>query len=213
MASRPVLLVEGDGDRMAVPELVRRMAAQLEFHHLQPTSRPLKCGNLPPLLNRGKLERFLEYACERSDGDCVLLIVDCDDVCPAEAVARLGERGRAIAERYEKKIGLALLRREFETLFLYSLEKIAQVKGLELLSYDPNKDFEEDVRGAKEHLRGRMPKRHYKETRDQTSFTAALDLDLLSERSRSYQHLAKTLQWLAEPESGPPWVYPPPSSD
>jgi hypothetical protein len=159
----------------------------------------------------GEIEKFVQYAGTRQDGDSVLLIVDCDDDCPREVVVDLCQRVRPIAERFAKRVGLALMHREFETLFLYSLKELAeQYPELRwtLEVPDSERDWAE-VRGAKEKLRQRMSTGTYKETRDQARFVSALDLEALRERCRAFAHLTSTLDWLcSEAETGPvyPWI-------
>ncbi|HYW06032.1 MAG TPA: hypothetical protein VE913_03695, partial [Longimicrobium sp.] len=68
-ACRPVLLVEGDGDMDAVPFLVRRLFPETGRPDCMPASRPIRCGDVKKLRRAGVLEKFVEYACRRTDGD------------------------------------------------------------------------------------------------------------------------------------------------
>ncbi len=163
-----------------------------------PAPRPIRCGDVPKLARPGEIEKFVQYACSRPDGDSVLLIVDCDDGCPREIVASLCQRVKDIAKRFEKRVGLALMHREFETLFLYSLRELAEKYPhlpWSLEDLDPERDWTE-IRGAKEKLRRCMGGAPYKETRDQARFVSALDLEALVDRCRPFAHLASTLGWL-----------------
>jgi hypothetical protein len=159
------------------------------------------CGDIPKLRRVGELEKFVEYACVRSDGDSVLLIVDCDDDCPKDVAAEFGLRIRPIAERYGKKVGLGFMYREFETLFLYSLRELAAA----FPAYDwriDDIDFDRDwtaIRDAKGALNNVMGSYYYKETRDQVRFVTRLDLASLEDRSRSAKHLRRLLNWLRDP--------------
>lgn len=214
LVSRIVLLVEGDGDQAAVPELVRRVSLRLDLHGMQPTSKPIRCGGLERLQREGELERFVTYGCQRHDGDGALLVLDCDDDCPKEAVSAFALRIAPIAQRFSKKIGIAFLRREFETLFLFCVKRICERYpscDWDPKSFEVNRELEE-IRGAKEALARLMRWGKYKETRDQARFVTALDFDLLAQRSRSYRHLESTLRWLAQPPDGTSWVYPAPRS-
>ncbi len=195
--ARPVLLVEGEGDKSAVPELVRRVCQRLEIYDVHPAPKPILCRGIPHLRKAGEIERFAEYACRRHDGDSVLLILDCEDDCPFEAAVELGRRVQPIAERHQHKFGIAFLEREFETLFLHSLESLAAGYPRHEWTLEAF-DFEQEVkhRGAKERLRARMTQGSYKETRDQVRFVSALDLERLAQTCRPYQHLETTLRWL-----------------
>jgi len=197
---QPVLLVEGDGDREAVPLLVRRLFSEIGRPECSPAPRPIRCGDLPKLLRTGALEKFVTYACTRPDGDSVLLVVDCDDDCPPEVVGKLSQRAEPIARKFRKRIGIALMHREFETLFLYALPDLAEkFRDLpwELEGWEAGRDWTQ-VRGAKEELRRQMGGRVYKETRHQVRFASALDLTAVGARCRSLAHLASTLRWLTE---------------
>lgn len=208
--SRPVLLVEGDGDREAVPLLVRRLFSEIGKPQCSPAPKPIRCGDLPKLLRDGVLEKFVTYACRRPDGDSVLLVVDCDDDCPPGVVGTLAQRVESIGHQFQKRIGVALMHREFETLFLYAVPDLAkrfQDLPWHLEGWDEERDWTE-VRGAKERLRHHMGGRLYKETRHQSSFVSALNLPALEARCRSLSHLLTTLRWLTE-EEGTSAVHPP----
>jgi hypothetical protein len=208
-----VLLVEGEGDREAVPVLLRALFSHIGRPECSPASHPLRCGDLPKLLREGALEKFVTYACKRPDGDSVLLVVDCDDDCPPNVVDTLARRAAPIGERVQKRIGLALMHREFETLFLYAVPHLAEVFPKipwKIEDWSEAQDWTE-VRGAKETLRHHMGGRLYKETRHQASFVSALDYGTLEARCRSLAHLITTLRWLTGAESLGP-VHPTPST-
>jgi hypothetical protein len=206
---RPVILVEGDGDVQAVPSLIRKLAEASGMHDLIPCPSPIKCGEIPNLRREGQLERFVQYACNRSDGDSVILVVDCDDDCPVSTSVEFTARVRSIAERYAKKIGLAFMHKEFETIFLFSLLELS-IKypdhGWRLNNDDSIKDWT-TVRGAKGELNRRMKNYSYKETRDQVKFVSAIDIDKLTTDCRSALHLKRLIDWLYSDASGT-LVYP-----
>ena len=197
-ARKPVLLVEGDGDVQAVPSLIRKLAVAAGFYDLNPCPSPIKCGEIPKLRKAGQLERFVQYACSRPDGDSVILIVDCDDDCPVEASAEFVARVGQIAERSAKKIGLAFIQKEFETLFLYSLAELSDrypEHGWRLKDEDAYKDWT-TLRGAKGELDRRMKNYSYKETRDQVKFVSAVDINRLASTCRSALHLQRLISWI-----------------
>lgn len=210
---RPILVVEGDGDRAAVPELLRRIAEHLQTFDMQPAPRPIKCGDVRKIGRPGMLERFVEYACRRDDGDSVLLVVDCDDDCPAKLGPELAARAQPIAKRCSKKVGIVLLYREFESLFLMSFASIRETFADYRWHADTPEALSrrnlEELRGAKELLRNALRVGTYKETRDQVRFVTALDFDRLYRDSRAFRHLLNTLEWLREGTSSH-WAYPSP---
>jgi hypothetical protein len=197
-ARKPVLLVEGDGDTHAVPFLIRKVAQSSGLHDLVPCSNPIKCGEIPKLRKQGQLERFVQYACQRNDGDSVVLVVDCDDDCPVLTSVEFTARVREIAERYSKKVGIAFIHKEFETVFLFSLLELSlkyPEHGWRLNNDDNTRDWS-TVRGAKGELNRRMKNYAYKETRDQVKFVSAIDVDNLTSTCRSALHLQRLIYWL-----------------
>lgn len=210
-ACRPILLVEGDGDREAVPFLLRRMFPEVGRSDCFPAARPIMCGEIKKLRREGELEKFVEYGCRRSDGDSVILIVDCDDDCPKDVVKDFSRRVAPVAQAAEKKVGIAFMYREFETLFLYSLRELARANpsfDWKLDGVDLDRDWSA-IRGAKGLLNGLMRAHYYKETRDQTRFINSLDLLKLRANCRSVEHLFRLLSWLIDP-GVTTHVYPPP---
>ncbi|MBF0368140.1 MAG: DUF4276 family protein [Magnetococcales bacterium] len=197
---KPVLLVEGEGDKEAVGKLIPLTLNQLGIKGIHPARNPIKVGDIPKLEREGELEKFVHYACTRRDGDSVLLVVDCDDACPLEVVRAFSQRIQRMHRPEEKPVGIVFFHREFETLFLFSLPTLAEQfpdYRWQLESFDVEKDMEE-IRGAKEQLSGLMgSSKRYKPTRDQTRLLAGLDWERLRSNSRSFQHFEKTLLWLA----------------
>lgn len=207
--SRPVLLVEGDGDREAVPVLVRRIVQATGTYSINPASNPIRCGDLPKISRPGELEKFATYACRRSDGDSVLLVVDCEDDCPREVVESFEKRLTEIAERFQKKVATALMYREFESILLHDIPGLAQrypELGWDLSRHRADQDWSA-LRGAKEYLSGLMSGYTYKPTRDQAAFTAAIELDRIRDQCRPVEHLFSTLNWLISIDS-PSYVFP-----
>jgi hypothetical protein len=190
--------VEGHGDKEAVPLLIRRLFSEIGRPEYAPAPRPILCGDLPKLLRDGVLEKFVTYAGRRPDGDSVLLVVDCDDDCPPNIVGTLAQRVEPLAHQHGKRVGIALMHREFETLFLHAVPDLAERFSelpWKIESWDANRDWTE-IRGAKAELRRFMGGRLYRETGHQARFVSALDLPTLEERCRSLAHLINTLRWL-----------------
>lgn len=201
----PVLILEGFGDREAVPFLIREIFTQQNVFDFNPLSNPIINQNAPKLLAAGQLERMIGYA-QKRDGDSILIILDADKDCPVNIARDFFQRLSNM--ELGKKTGLIIFNSEFEVLFLYCLDLIAGKYdyGWELGDWDPLTNFE-DVAGAKGLITRHMkPGKSYKETRDQAKFVSVLDFDRLRERSRCFRHLESTLNWLAGAGEG--MVYP-----
>ena len=194
-----MLLVEGEGDQRAVPELVRQVCHLNGLMDFYPASKPLKSRDIGSLERPGQLERFIQYAAMRPEGDSVLLVVDCDDHCAYEIAKTFGMRIGPLSDRFSKKIGIAFICREFESLFLFSIESIAeryQDFDMNLENFNAEENFEE-IRNAKSRLKSLCRGKVYRQITDQVKFVTTLDWHVLRQRSRSFQHFEKTILWLA----------------
>ena len=208
MASRPILILEGPGDKAAIPLAIRNWLYGNEIYDISIRPSPIIGQNIPTLLREGELERFLKYALSR-DGDSVLIFLDTDKECPKEVVLQFIRRAKNLNPR--KKIGFSFFKCEFECLFLFCLDLIAEKYpdyGWDLDKWDPSFDFESIV-GAKGLLSRLMkPGRSYKETRDQAKFTSVIDFSRLRDRSRCFRHFEKLLLWLDADQEKESFIYP-----
>jgi hypothetical protein len=170
---RIVAIVEGHGECKAVPVLIRRVAQTvdpalvLEIPHIRiPASK---------LVRNGEIERAVELAARKLGGlGGVLVLVDCDDGCPAvEGPALLA---RAKSAHSDLPIAVVLAKKEFEAWFLAAAVSLRGHRGLPsdlLPPADP-----EAIRGAKGWLTRHMPEgRIYSETEDQAALTAVFDIE------------------------------------
>src|SRR3546814_6050163 len=109
---RPVLMVEGLGDKNAVPLLIRRVLESHQIYDVDVSPNTRQKVDVPKLQREGELERYIRYS-ETDDCDCTLAILDCDDGCPMEVARDFSRRCRGIG--LTKKIGFAFMKREFES--------------------------------------------------------------------------------------------------
>jgi hypothetical protein len=166
-------IVEGDGECEAIPELIRRIARGLD-PGLVPVVHPVLRVPGARLVKQGELERTVELAARKLGGQGgILIVLDCDDGCPAEDAPALLKR--AIAARPDFALSVVLAKREYEAWFLAAAESLRGQRGLPSdLAAPPDP---EAIRGAKEWLTERMPPgRGYSETSDQPALTAIFDL-------------------------------------
>lgn len=204
----PFLILEGAGDKEAAPQLIRNLAYAHEIFDLSIVPDPIRRQNIPKLRSPGELEKFITYGLMK-DGDSLLILLDCDELCAKDEVHAFTERVRK--QNLTKKVGFAFFKSEYESLFISCLDLIAeQYPEYEWNLDDWNiEDDHEEIVGAKGYISGRMKtNKSYKPTRDQVKFTSALDFDRLREKSRSFRHLESTLLWLTGRTDDDSLVYP-----
>jgi Domain of unknown function (DUF4276) len=187
-------VVEGDGEVIALPVLVRRIAERVDASLYVQVPRPVQVKRNRLGSQFGDLERAIELAVrqiQRPGG--ILVLFDADDDCPQTVGPEMLRRLHAL--RSDIPISVVLAKREYEAWFLAAAESIRDQRGLAPdLAPPPDP---EGIRGAKEWLRSRMPKhRKYTETSDQAALTALFDLDLARNRSGSFDKCYREIEGL-----------------
>lgn len=188
-----VPVVEGPGDVAAVPILLRRVLQERFQRPDIQVSLPKKASGKHKLLR--DLERYLSYAALTPDSKAALVLLDADEECSKDLAVTLAGRSRDI--HLNIPIAVVCAKSEYETWFLASLETVKSKLGLpESVAF---RGSMENRRGVKEWLTQRMPAgRAYKETTDQASLSAAIDLDLAYRRSRSFRRLCHAVEQLVD---------------
>ena len=165
-------VVEGHGEREAVPVLLRRIvqcidpAISVEVRHPVrfPKSRLLKAGNL---------ERAVQQAALGLGGAAaILVLLDSDNDAPCILGPEL--LARAQAARADLPVGVVLPQREFEAWFLAAARSLRGHRGLPE-DLDPPEE-PELVPGAKEWLSRRMGRHGYSAPLDQPALAALFDM-------------------------------------
>lgn len=194
-----VPIVEGHGEVRAVPLLLWRIAraAYGDGTSLQvnPPIR-IKAGSF---LNDDKyFHRYVSLASlkARQSHGIVLILLDCEDGCPAELGPRLLAQARDVARDVVTWVCLAV--REYETWFLVAARSLRGKDGLPD-DLDPPADADR-IRDAKGWLSKRMAGR-YDPIVHQEHFTAVFDLDLARRGSRSFERLFDFVAQEATPGS------------
>ena len=193
-------VVEGHGDREAVPVLLRRIAlcidpaidVQVEHPVRVPKSR---------LLKEGSLERAVEQAALGvGAAGAILVILDSDDDPPCTLGPEL--LARAKAARADMPVGVVLPRREFEAWFLAAARSLRGHRGLPE-DLEPPQD-PESIRGAKEWLSHRMGRDGYSELLDQPALAAVFDMEAArgtGSFDKCYREIHRLLQELSARQS------------
>ena len=184
------LIVEGEGDKQALPVLVRRILADRNLHHTQLTSPPQVSGDIQKVWKR--LEDYLTYA--HMNACPILWVLDCDDKsdgtsgCAVQHVAKLRTQIAGYHFHQPQPLEFAFFTKEFESLFLAEERALRDYYKLpETLHIDANAVNRRDAKGEISKLLGKS--RAYKETTDQAKIAARLDLAHCRQVSRDYRHL------------------------
>jgi hypothetical protein len=185
-------IVEGHGETRALPELLRRIAADLSIWHLAvpPPQRVTKAKLLLP----GVLENAVQAMALRVPGAGVLVLLDADDDCPATLGPEPARRARAA--RPDRKVSVVLAKMEFEAWFLAAAASLSGRRGLPEALMPPTDP--ECVRGAKEWLDYRMTGQSYRETVDQAALAAVFDLAAARQNSPSFDKFCREARRLLE---------------
>ena len=191
--SKIVTIVEGPGEVVAMPILIRRIAEVAAPEAVPHVPRPIRVKR-DRFLKENELERYVDLAGRQAGPDGgVLIVLDADDDCPPELASTI--LGRATRARSDRVIKVVLARREYEAWFLAAADSIAGLRGLPSDLTPPANA--ESIRNAKGWLTSSMPPgRAYKETRDQPALTSLFDLAMARRRASSFDKMWRTVTQL-----------------
>jgi len=182
-----VTIVEGDGEVLAVPALLRRLGAWRTPQASVAIAPPIRVRRDRFIHRDDEFRRFVLLAAAKCGADgWILIVLDADDDCPAELGTDLLRRARAIASH--RRVSVVLANREFEAWFIAAASSLDGIRGLRVLAEDLLAD-PEIPRNAKGWVNDRMTGRTYGETADQAAFASQMDLQQAFERSRSFRKL------------------------
>lgn len=197
MSGRFVLacVVEGYGEVQALPVVLRRVLTRIDPELSPEIPEPIRV-NRATLLKAGELERYVELAARRDAGRAaVLVLVDADDDCAAEAGPTLQVRAQAV--RPESAVAVVLAVKEFEAWFLAAARSLRGRRGLAPYLEPPPRP--EDVRDAKGWLQSRRTDGlAYGPTVDQPALAGVMDLDEARAGAPSFDKLWREVERLLE---------------
>lgn len=186
------MIVEGHGDRLALPGLLVRVAGEC-FDRWDVTP------GTPIRINRGKFsDRFDDY--DRAlqllakQSDAILVVLDSDDDDPIALRNDLQARAEKIIAHRPTHVAPAV--REFEAWFLASVEAMrgqAGVRDDAACATTP-----ESYAGAKSAFAKLLEPGVYSETVDQKKYCALIDLDLARRNSPSFNDFIEGIRALLE---------------
>lgn len=181
------LIVEGHGDRLALPGLLMRVASEVfERYDVQPA--------VPFRINRGRFSpKFDDY--ERAvqllamQNDAVLVVIDSDDDDPVALKLDLEARATAVAGHRRTLVAPAV--REFEAWFLACVDGM-QNQG-DVLPDATCQDDPDSHAGAKGAFAKRLRSGVYSETVDQKKYCSLMDLALARKNSASFDSFVEAV--------------------
>lgn len=190
-----VPIVEGEGDKAAVPILLRRMVPAIEPGRPVTVATPMRVTRAS-LLKAGELERYVDLATRTHGGaGAVLVLVDADADCAATLGPAL--QARAEAARPDSPVAVVLAVQEYECWFLAAASSIGGQRSLPTHVAPP--DDPEGVRDAKGWIKQRRTDgRAYGPTVDQPALTAVFDMGLARAGAPSFDKLWREVARLLE---------------
>lgn len=187
-------IVEGDGEVIALPILLRRLGLWLTPNRKLPQIlTPIRVPRDRFLNKPAEFSRHLQLAAAKcGPTGWVLILLDADDDCPAELAEDIQKR--AIKLIPHRRIAVVLANREFEAWFIASSLSLNGCRGFALGNQViPPAEAPRDAKGW---IKERMPRRAYGATTDQPAFTARIDLEMAHKNSRSFRKLAA--EWVRQ---------------
>lgn len=178
-------IVEGHGDALSIPIILRRIAASRGVFDLT-ISGPFR-HHRHAIVRAGELERAVERAARSLSGPGgILIVLDADDDAACRLGPELNDRARVVRPDVPTRVVLAV--REKEAWYLASLESLRGRRGIPEDATPHHAP--EDVRGAKEGLSALMG-RPYSEVTDQAALAALFDLELARRGAPSFERFVR----------------------
>ncbi|HTI70301.1 MAG TPA: DUF4276 family protein [Candidatus Limnocylindria bacterium] len=186
-------IVEGHGEVLAVPLLIRRFASSAGFSGQIDAPPPFRTPK-SKLLQSGELERLVDAAANKAGKTGgIFILIDSDKDCPAKLGPELLRRARH--SRNDIPIALVLAHQEFESWFLGSVQSLLEVRDFRpTLKNHPQP---ETISGCKEWLTTTLSKgRKYSELLDQPALTQAFDFEMAKANCPSFEKCHRELMSL-----------------
>lgn len=184
-------IVEGHGEQQAVARLLHRLAQRQSPGCRLRVNDPIRVKSGSFFNDEAYFGRYLSLAAEKArqaGGGHVLILLDCDDDCPAQLGPRLDAQARRVSPEVSTIVALAS--REYETWFMAAAESLRGIEGMSPSVTAPQKP--EATRNAKGWLGKHMP-HGYDPIAHQLAFTTAFDLDA-ARSVDSFNHLYRRIE-------------------
>lgn len=130
-------IVEGDGEVIALPVLLRRLNEWLTPEVYVDVGYPIRVRRDRFLNKDDEFRRHLSLAANKcGDKGWILILFDADDDCPAELGQKILRRAQSIAPH--RKISVVLANREYEAWFIAAAESLQGNRGLIMTRQRPS---------------------------------------------------------------------------
>jgi hypothetical protein len=190
-------IVEGDGEVLALPILLRRIWSELLGGEHVEVLRPNRCKR-DRLVNASynELARFVELAVQQLSAkrdetpELILILVDAEDDLACQLGPSLLKRSQAC--RPDLEIRCVIANHCYETWFAAAADSLMTCGRLK--SDAPVVSNPEDADLRKSWVKQHINRAKYSETADQPGLTAAMDLAQCREKSPSFDKLCRELE-------------------
>ena len=197
-------LVEGHGEVLAVPVLLRRLLAEAGCHDIG-VGQPIR-RTQAQFRNRADIQNAVRLALLQPECAAVVILFDGEDGCPVELADQVRRWAREAAAATPTDVVVAY--REYETWFIAALESFRGRYGISESAVAPaDPESRRDAKGWVEEFM--PPRRAYSETGDQPGMSAVFDLGLAHRRNRSFRKLVKAVGDLLQELGRPLPCWPP----
>ena len=186
-------IVEGHGDTLAVPVLLRRLAEVKEDFQIS-ISPPIRVHKDQFIRRDDEFRRKLLLAVAKAQGGAVIILLDADDDCPVSLASSLRARAQKIAPA--SNVHTVIACREYESWLIAGIGPLAGKRRVRAdATPPPNPD---EIRDAKGWISEQMLSGRYHEVVDQPAMTATFDLQHAQAASRSFRKFIESFSAILE---------------
>lgn len=181
-------IVEGDGEVLALPILLRRIGLWKTPECPVQILTPIRVPRMNLINKPADFSRHLQLAAGKcGESGWILVLLDADDDCPRTLGEELRRRAQDIVPH--RPVAVVLANREYEAWFIAAAASLNGQRSLRIAAPDAVADAE-TPRNAKGWLALRKPDRSgYHPVADQPALSARMDLQMAFDRSRSFRKL------------------------
>ncbi len=191
-------IVEGHGEVEALPALLHRIAVAITGPGILRVNAPVRVKSGSFLNDHAYFHKQVALAAAKAaqERGAVLILLDCEDDCPAALGPDLAQRAQQV--RPDVPVIVALAFREYETWFITAARSLRGLRGLPKNLEPPASP--EAIRDAKGWLGSRMPA-GYDPVIHQLVFSRKMDL-AQARANPSFNHLYEHIRILLEGSHG-----------